>query len=50
MLKALDDLGIGMISEVINEIYDSSEIPEELNRSIFLVMSMKSHGNKFGHY
>ena len=35
MTAALDELGTGKITKVINQISDSSEIPTELSKSIF---------------
>ncbi|XP_042883267.1 uncharacterized protein LOC122260182 [Penaeus japonicus] len=41
MIKALDEFGIDKMTEVINEIYDSGEIPEELSKSIFIALPKK---------
>ena len=38
MIMALDEFGIEKLTEVINEIYDSGEIPEELSKSIFIAL------------
>ncbi|XP_042884442.1 uncharacterized protein LOC122261026 [Penaeus japonicus] len=41
MIKALDEFGIDKMTEIINEIYDSGEIPEELSKSIFIALPKK---------
>ena len=41
MIMALDEFGIEKLTEVINEIYDSGEIPEELSKSIFIALPKK---------
>lgn len=38
ILSALDDFRIYKIIEIIIEIYDSGNIPENLNRLIFIVL------------
>ena len=48
MLTALDDFGIKKITELINEIYNSGEIPEELSRSIFIALPKKPGANECG--
>lgn len=35
MMAGLDEFGINKVIELINEIYNSGEVLEELNRSIF---------------
>lgn len=41
IVSALGDLRTVNVTEVINEIYDNGEKPEELGRSIFLAMPKK---------
>lgn len=41
MLSVLNDFSIDKIIEIINEIYDSGDIPKDLNNSIFLGISKK---------
>lgn len=38
MLTALYNLGANKVTKVLNEIYESSEILEELSRSIFMLL------------
>lgn len=38
MLAALDDFDIHKIAEIIYDIYESCDIPKELNRSIFIAL------------
>ena len=41
MVTALDEFGIDQLTGVINEIYDSGKIPEELSQSIFIALPKK---------
>lgn len=41
VMKALIDLGIDKFIEVINEIYDNSEILEDLRRAMFIALLNK---------
>ena len=41
-MAALDDFGIEKITDIINEIYESGDIPTDLSKSIFIVISKKS--------
>ena len=41
MVTALGDSGIEKLTDVINEIYDRGEIPEELSISIFIALPKK---------
>lgn len=47
MLAALDDFCIDKITDIINEIYNSGYISEDLNRSIFIALLKKSGANEF---
>ena len=38
MLIALEDYGIDKLTDIVNEIYDTGVIPEELSRSIFIAL------------
>lgn len=38
ILTTLYNLGASKVTKVLNEIYESSEILEELNRSIFMLL------------
>ncbi|XP_072043716.1 uncharacterized protein [Amphiura filiformis] len=42
LIKNLDELGIVKLTEVLNEIYNSGEIPPELSKSIFIALPKKS--------
>ena len=42
MLEALDDYGLEKLTELINEIYDSGDIPEDLSKSIFIALPKKA--------
>lgn len=39
MVSSLDNFTINMITDIINETYDSGEILEDLSRSIFIATS-----------
>lgn len=41
MLVALHDFGIEKISDIIHEIYNSCDIPEDLSRAIFIALPEK---------
>ena len=41
MIQSLDELGIDVITKLINEIYDTGEIPEDLTKSIFIALPKK---------
>ena len=41
MIAALDEFGMDKVTEVINQIYDSGEIPTELSKSIFIALPKK---------
>ena len=38
MIEALEDFGIDTMTEIINELYDSGTIPEDLSKSIFIAL------------
>jgi hypothetical protein len=40
-LNDLDELRVEKVSEIVNEIYDSGEIPNDLIRSIFITLPKK---------
>ena len=42
MVSALDDFGLQKLTECLNEIYDTGEIPEELSKSIFIALPKKA--------
>lgn len=46
MLVALDNFSIGKIMEIMNEIYDRYGIPEDLGRSIFIMLLKKPCANE----
>ncbi|XP_037794114.1 uncharacterized protein LOC119589587 [Penaeus monodon] len=41
MIVPLEEFGIEKLTDVINEIYDSGEFPEELSKSIFIALPKK---------
>ena len=41
MIGALEDFGIQKVTDVLNEIYDTGEIPSDLSRSIFIALPKK---------
>ena len=41
MLKALGDAGVDMLHTLINKIYESGEIPEDMLKSIFIALPKK---------
>ena len=42
MVKVLDDFGIEKITKLANEMHDNGKIPENLSRSISIVIPKKS--------
>uniref|UniRef100_A0A3P8SQG9 Reverse transcriptase domain-containing protein n=1 Tax=Amphiprion percula TaxID=161767 RepID=A0A3P8SQG9_AMPPE len=40
-LTALDEFGIDKVTEIMNQIYDSGEIPEDMEKSIFIALPKK---------
>ena len=45
LARALDDSSIEKIPKLANEIYDNGKIPEDLSRSIFIIISKKTWRN-----
>ena len=41
MTVALEDFGIQKLAEMLNEVYDSRDIPEDLSKSIFIALPKK---------
>ena len=41
MLTALEEFGIEKLTDLVNEIYDSGDIPEDLSKSIFITLPKK---------
>ena len=41
MIQALDDFGVDKLTTVLNEIYNSGDIPEDLTKSIFITLPKK---------
>ena len=46
MIEALEDFGIDTMREIINEIYDSGTIPEDLSKSIFIALPKKPNATE----
>ena len=44
MVMALDEFGIEKRIDVINKIYDTGEIPEDLSKSVFIALSTQEAG------
>ena len=42
MILSLDELGVDAITNLVNKIYDTGEIPEDLTKSIFIAIPKKS--------
>ena len=40
-IKGLEEFGIEKLTLILNEIYDSGEIPEDLSKSIFIALAKK---------
>jgi hypothetical protein len=40
-IKCLDEFGFDKVTDILNEIYDSGEIPDELTKSIFIALPKK---------
>jgi hypothetical protein len=41
MIRSLDELGVDVFTKLINNIYDTGEIPEDLTKSIFIALPKK---------
>ena len=41
MIESLDEFGIDMLTDFLNAIYDSGEIPSDLSKSIFIALPKK---------
>ena len=46
IIPSLDDLGVDVITKLINMIYDTGEIPEDLTKSIFIALPKKSRATE----
>ncbi|CAF1302854.1 unnamed protein product [Adineta ricciae] len=42
MIQCLDEIGVDMMTKLINQIYDTGNIPEDLTKSIFIALPKKS--------
>ena len=41
MLKALGDTGVNILHSLVNKIYDSGEIPNDMLKSVFIALPNK---------
>ena len=41
MITSLEEYGVSKVTDIINEIYDTGEIPEDLCRPFFIALSKK---------
>ena len=41
MILALEDFGIDKLTEILNEVYNSGEIPDDLSKSVFIALPKK---------
>ncbi|GFO04846.1 craniofacial development protein 2 [Plakobranchus ocellatus] len=41
LIEALEDFGIGKVTDLLNEIYDTGQIPKDLSKSIFIALPNK---------
>ncbi|GFO10321.1 hypothetical protein PoB_003682600 [Plakobranchus ocellatus] len=41
LIEALEDFGIGKVTHLLNEIYDTGQIPTDLTKSIFIALPKK---------
>ncbi|GFN80361.1 hypothetical protein PoB_000686700 [Plakobranchus ocellatus] len=46
ILEALEDFGIGKVTHLLNEIYDTGQIPTDLSKSIFIALPKKPESQK----
>ena len=46
VVTALEDIGIEKVTEVINEIYNTGEIPVDLSKSIFIALLKRAGANE----
>ena len=46
MIEAFENFGINTLTEIINEIYDSGNIPEDLSKSIFIALPKKPNATE----
>ncbi|GFN88081.1 endonuclease-reverse transcriptase [Plakobranchus ocellatus] len=44
LIEALEDFGIGKVTHLLNEIYDTGQIPTDLSKSIFIALPKKQPG------
>ena len=41
LIEALDDLGIEKTTQLLNEIYDTGQLPQDISRSVFIALPKK---------
>ena len=46
LLKALEDYGINKITTLLNEIYDTGQIPSDISKSTFIAFPKRPGGNR----
>ncbi|CAF1377520.1 unnamed protein product [Adineta ricciae] len=42
MIQCLDEIGVDVMTKLVNKIYDTGDIPEDLTKSIFIALPKKS--------
>ncbi|CAF5183930.1 unnamed protein product, partial [Rotaria magnacalcarata] len=47
MIQCLDELGVDVMTKLINKIYDTGEIPEDLTKSIFIALPKKPGATEY---
>ncbi|GFO48682.1 upf0568 protein c14orf166 homolog [Plakobranchus ocellatus] len=46
LIEAREDFGIGKVTHLLNEIYDTGQIPTDLSKSIFIALPKKSNATE----
>ncbi|CAF4923470.1 unnamed protein product, partial [Rotaria magnacalcarata] len=47
MIQCLDERGVDIMTKLINKIYDTGELPEDLTKSIFIALPKKPGATEF---
>ncbi|GFO39342.1 RNA-directed DNA polymerase from mobile element jockey-like [Plakobranchus ocellatus] len=47
LIEALEDFGIGKVTHLLNEIYDTGQIPTDLSKSIFIALPKKPGATEY---
>ncbi|ELT94909.1 hypothetical protein CAPTEDRAFT_79125, partial [Capitella teleta] len=50
MFSALEDLGVLKLTNILNKIYDTGNVPEDLLKSVFIALPKKPGATECGQY